>query len=421
MLDKYLEVLYSHEKTASTKNQMADLMKVLPEEELHRIANGEEKLAEFDCMSDKANSWVDQFQGTPMYEEAMALEGQKLELDIQRQQQNMERFAAGDELSHAEDQIRLQRRILELKKHQADLQARGAVQEEATAPPEPPAPQQTMTQAAQPSVTNTAEEKVKVGFAIALLKMAAAKQPAHYPFDDELDDAVMAGTSNAHAQELARANMLQAVQGQRANAAWASENPIKQRAVGAGLLGALGAAGGYGLGGLAGRPGLGAALGAGAGVALGGHLGSPERQQALAARLEAAHQHMQGPALEQALMGSAKGLAGTVGWNVGDMQQAGKRYMAEARASKKEEKTASVLGAALQGLRGAGGFLGKAAPLAANAAQHGGLKGLGAALKPMAAQGVTQAANFAKANPLAAGAIGAGALGTAALAGRASG
>ena len=85
MLDHYLEIAYQADEKQSVRNQMAEGFKHLPVEELKKIASGELKMAFYD--DDK---WLCKFRGTPLYDEALALETQSLELDAQQQKLQLE-------------------------------------------------------------------------------------------------------------------------------------------------------------------------------------------------------------------------------------------------------------------------------------------------------------------------------------------
>lgn len=425
MIDHYLHVLFEQEKKASAREQMVDAMMKLPDELLHRIAMGE-KIA----MCEEPGGWLDKFQGTALHEQALQLEQQQLELDIQRQQarlEEMEQHPMREQLSNAEDQIRVQKKILELELSKSELQRVNEPTLEAPPSAEPPP---------APPVTQTSEEKMKVSSvdeAVAIMKRAAKKAP-HEHFEDEIREGIEGGPNNARALALAQQGINRVVQDWGNEAAWAQQNPALSRLRGAGVLGGLGAGGGALLGMLGGRPGVGALVGGGAGALLGAHMGSASRLGKTHQELLGAQQGLQGPLLEKALLRQAiadkddPAMARYIAEHLGDPMPRRQAQRQEKRASSAEAVAAmkasmekeAILGAAMMGLRGAGSFLSKAAPLAANAAQHGGVRGLGAALKPIASHGIGLASNFAKVNPLAAGAIGAGALGTAALAGGAA-
>lgn len=85
------------------------------------------------------------------------------------------------------------------------------------------------------------------------------------------------------------------------------------------------------------------------------------------------------------------------------------------------DKQAGIGGAMLQGLQGAGKFLGAAGKGVYQAGKAGGVEGAKGALGQVAGLGGQMAGNFVKQNPVAAAALGGGALGTAALGGAAAG
>jgi hypothetical protein len=111
MLDQMLEAAYEEDQKDKARQQMAEAFMSFPEEELHKIASGEVKLADFGSDED----WLEKFQGTPMYDQALALEEQKLKLDIAQQQSRRQERAGRDQLWDARDAICLQKRMLELQ------------------------------------------------------------------------------------------------------------------------------------------------------------------------------------------------------------------------------------------------------------------------------------------------------------------
>lgn len=113
MLDTFLEVSYRDEQAKSLRNEMAEAMTALPNDMLHKLASGEEKLA---FHGDKEGGcWLDQFQGTPLYEQAIQLEEKSIELEAQDQQQRVEDRAGRDQIWDARDAVRLKKRMLELE------------------------------------------------------------------------------------------------------------------------------------------------------------------------------------------------------------------------------------------------------------------------------------------------------------------
>ena len=114
MLDTFLTVAY--EKTAQAKEQadFVELLKKLPNEELQKIASGDGDIkAAFGC----DDSFVEKFKGSPLADQAIALEQESLQLDIAQQQKNLERKneAKNDDIYEAQDKLRVRKKLLELE------------------------------------------------------------------------------------------------------------------------------------------------------------------------------------------------------------------------------------------------------------------------------------------------------------------
>ncbi len=128
MLDAWLKVAYEVETRRSAEFEMAGLMEQIPTLELRKLAAGtpaaelythmEKKGSSLDsapCSSDgDEKTWLSKFQGTSLFEQAVALETEMLEAEAAGIAQRME------EDSHprpyqVQDQIRLKKRLLELE------------------------------------------------------------------------------------------------------------------------------------------------------------------------------------------------------------------------------------------------------------------------------------------------------------------
>lgn len=471
MLNAYLEMLCEKEKTAAQQLKLVGLLQKLPEEEVMKIAYGG---AIADCY-DSEKCWTTQFEGTPMHEQALQLEQQDLELQIQKKQKDLaesEQTTITRAEDHAfydqQDALRLQKRILELELNKAKLEAAGAPPMPMAGAPPAPEPPMPGPAAGPPSGPAAPEPGPTAKEASALLLKAAAEhgdslayrggayqglihgaveagkkkeaamQAGH--FDDELIDALV----SSQTPELARANALAAIQQHLVSsqqlAANSEANPLRHRAGGAAAGGLLGAIPGALVGGAFGRPGLGALLGGSLGALGGGLHASPENFRGMANDAAAAHGSlMASGGVHGPLKGHASDvLLGRSGFDTDDSpaRQRALAYLQagdpkpEKKKSKPSTKEASAkilaalekeanFGAALQGLKGAGGFLAKAAPQVVGAARSGGMGGLGAALKQHGAAGLSAAGKWAGKNPMAAGILGAGAVGTAAAGGAA--
>ena len=125
MLDHLLEVTYSREKTAQEEAGLVQTLRKLPNEELRKIATGQTKLG-FGCDSDE--KWLEKYKGTPLLGQAIALEQQALQVEMARQEQD----AQQDEMRQQNnfwrqaDQVRVQKRLLDLQLVQSQAAPPGA-------------------------------------------------------------------------------------------------------------------------------------------------------------------------------------------------------------------------------------------------------------------------------------------------------
>jgi hypothetical protein len=116
MLDHFIQVAYQHEKIASNDRALIDKLKQLPLDELMKIADGEhEKIAYLDsCSSPGGGSWLEQFKGTPLLEQAIEIERALLENEAQDQARRQESRTLDQQGWDARDQLTLKKRMLEL-------------------------------------------------------------------------------------------------------------------------------------------------------------------------------------------------------------------------------------------------------------------------------------------------------------------
>ncbi len=145
MLDQFLEVALAEKEKNDVRQEMVSAFMHFPDDELHKLASGEAKLADFGGEDN-----LEKFEGTPLYDQALALEEEKLELDIQDQQQRLadneekrEERGQRDSVWDAKDAIRLKQRMLELELRKSQLGTGGDEGMEEgmeEGEPEPPAP-----------------------------------------------------------------------------------------------------------------------------------------------------------------------------------------------------------------------------------------------------------------------------------------
>jgi len=149
MLEQFLEVIYEADKQASIREELVEAMKGLPVDELKKIASGEVKLG---CGLDGGEgAWLDRFQGSPLYSQALALEEEALNIEMQEQESRQAEREQRNQSWDARDTIRVKKRMLELnmRKGEASVPDPGmpAPGEPADPAPEPaPEPAQEMGQ-----------------------------------------------------------------------------------------------------------------------------------------------------------------------------------------------------------------------------------------------------------------------------------
>jgi len=129
MLEGFLKVAYEQQRRETWTGELSELLKQLPVEELRKIASGVTiKEAYGDCMPEERQTFLDKFKGSPLIEQAIALEQEEIQADMLSMQKREERRTeqqAEDSVYDMKDQIRLKRRLLELQlaKEQAGVGA----------------------------------------------------------------------------------------------------------------------------------------------------------------------------------------------------------------------------------------------------------------------------------------------------------
>lgn len=125
MLHEALLVANRRDQEEKAKLANADLLKQLPLEVLKEIAEtGTLKLAYGMCSPDGSSngSWVDQFKGTPFFQQAIALEQEDLQQQTAQQQSSAVQRQKMDQEYAQQDQVRLKKKLLELQKARNEAQ-----------------------------------------------------------------------------------------------------------------------------------------------------------------------------------------------------------------------------------------------------------------------------------------------------------
>lgn len=110
-----MDLLHEREVKQASNRQFVEALKKLPNEALHKLASGEMKLA-----YDDEGDWLQKYRGTPLFQKAVALEQQKIELDAQDQEHHQARRELEDQIpefstSAERDRLCLEKRILDLE------------------------------------------------------------------------------------------------------------------------------------------------------------------------------------------------------------------------------------------------------------------------------------------------------------------
>jgi hypothetical protein len=168
MFETFLKTAHQNDKKASDERALVEAMKQLPPDVLFKIANGETKLAYLDdCVKSVGGStgglgWVEQFKDTPLFEQALQLEQQSIQIEQMEQQYRAQRSAERDQepkFWEMQDQIRLQKRLLGLQLASSQLQQAGAASSPMAAPG-PAAPPPSTTEAAGGAAPSPSDGKV---------------------------------------------------------------------------------------------------------------------------------------------------------------------------------------------------------------------------------------------------------------------
>src|SRR5260221_6654006 len=146
MLDAFLKVAYAHTARAEEERDAIALLEQLPERELAFLAGGG-KTASLGCAPESSaasRSFLDQFRGTPLLAQAVALEQEELQADMADLERRKERRVEHQMevgLWDMRDQIRVKKRLLEMQLAQEDAgmgpQAGGDAPAGPLAPPPP--------------------------------------------------------------------------------------------------------------------------------------------------------------------------------------------------------------------------------------------------------------------------------------------
>ena len=114
MLDAFLSTLVERDKCASAEDEMTERFKQLPLEEVTKIASGKVKLSYHD---DEGNCWLKKYEGTPLYDQAISLEEECIQIESDDIERRMQRRQEDDRTDSwdTKDMLRLKKRQLDLE------------------------------------------------------------------------------------------------------------------------------------------------------------------------------------------------------------------------------------------------------------------------------------------------------------------
>lgn len=119
MIDQFLLTSYGQQQVKTAQRELIDKLKTFPLDELLKCASGDptSKLAFDNCVGPPGEcaSWVDQFKGTPLFEQAVELERQSLQAEAQEQERRKEMRTVDQQSWDARDALNLKRRMLALE------------------------------------------------------------------------------------------------------------------------------------------------------------------------------------------------------------------------------------------------------------------------------------------------------------------
>ena len=118
MLDAFTEVLFKNAELKKQEDEMTELMMKLPLDEVAKIASGKEACG---MIGGGDGSWLKKYEGTPLFDQAIALEEEALQMDAQRLQKRMVEDTQREKEWHVRDAIDLKKRLLDLELRKAQV------------------------------------------------------------------------------------------------------------------------------------------------------------------------------------------------------------------------------------------------------------------------------------------------------------
>lgn len=139
MLEAFLETVCEHEKRASAERQNLELLSRLPTPELLKLAGG---MTLKEAFFPESADWLEKFKDTPLLQDAIALEKESLNIEMEEQANRRENDQLYRDNNSRRDELSIKKKLLDLQLAEQDAGGGGeeVVEEEVEVPP-PPAPE----------------------------------------------------------------------------------------------------------------------------------------------------------------------------------------------------------------------------------------------------------------------------------------
>lgn len=246
MLHEFIELVAEKDSFKDQSVKLARYLEKLPKETLKKLASGEMKLS-----FGHSEDWLEKYQGTELFDRAVALERAELENEVARTQAHASQPPM-DQFWKSQDQIRIQKKMLDLQLAEL-LENRGLTSTVAGQLPDKVAPADTAQgSGALGDIPSEGVQSDAMGIngakTASILAKLAGLRPDHFEVSEQLNHAYI------QKEALGMPTLVGAGIGALGGAMAGGENNRLTGALGGA---ALGAAGGHAAGGIARRMGKG--------------------------------------------------------------------------------------------------------------------------------------------------------------------
>lgn len=211
MLEAFLETVCEHEKRASAEGRMRELLDKLPTEDLQKVASG---MTLKQAFFHESGDWLEKYKDSPLLQDAIALERECLEQQMESNARRRETDEFWREDSQYRDELMIRRKLLDLQLAEAEGAgeeagdaAEDVVEDTGGSPEEAERAEEEAEEGAEEAAAEEEMDLDKVAMAmrfdIAVSKLAASKEAVSAKW---VRDRVLAASSKASPSRLARAD-----------------------------------------------------------------------------------------------------------------------------------------------------------------------------------------------------------------------